>query len=290
MTVRLAGLWGFALTPFRDGRVDPTAFTAGIERMVAGGVDVVCVGGTLGQGDRMSSREQLECLAIAVRADEGAIAGDVLAAGASALLVLPATGDPADALGALREIRRHTDGQLPVVLYQRGPLSLEPADLAHLVDEPNLVGVKDAHGDMRRFRRLHEAFGRRLTWIGASEDLMLAFWAYGADAASPASVAYAPAYARRVWSALGRGDRDEAVRLLRLFAWPVTDLRMSRSNIDVSVVREFAAEFGLPVGELRPPAEPLTADERDAVRRLAGTLRAELESGGVPALVRMAAS
>ena len=129
---------------------------------------------------------------------------------------------------------------------------------------------------MRRFRRLHEAFGPRLTWIGASEDLVLAFWAYGADAFSPASAAYAPAYARRVWEALGRGDRDEAIRLLRLFAWPVTDLRLSRPNIDVTVVREFAAEFGLPVGDLRPPAEPLTADERGAVRRLATVLQAEL--------------
>ena len=131
---------------------------------------------------------------------------------------------------------------------------------------------------MRRFRRLREAVGRRLTWVGASEDLVLAFWAYGADAVSPASLAYAPAYGRLVWDALGRGDRDEAVRLLRLFAWPATDLRMSRPNIDISVVREFAAEFGLPVGDLRPPAEPLTDDERGAVRRLAAVLRQELES------------
>ena len=35
---------------------------------------------------------------------------------------------------------------------------------------------------------------------------------------------------------------------MRLFAWPVTDLRLSRPNIDITVVREFAAEFGLAVG------------------------------------------
>jgi dihydrodipicolinate synthase/N-acetylneuraminate lyase len=112
-----------------------------------------------------------------------------------------------------------------------------------------------------------------LTWVGASEDLVLAFWAYGADAVSPASLAYAPWYARRVWDALCRGDRDEAVRLLRVFAWPVTDLRLSRPNIDVTVARELAREFGLEVGEARPPAEALTHDELADVRRLAGVLR-----------------
>jgi 5-dehydro-4-deoxyglucarate dehydratase len=304
MTVPLAGLWGFALTPFRDGAVDRTRFTAGVDRMVAGGVDVVCAAGTLGQGDRMSARERLECVTLAATAaagrvpvigtmladDDGRVAADVLAAGASALLLLPTSADPAVAGAALREIRRRTDGQLPVVLYQRGPLALEPAELARLVEEPNLVGLKDAHGDMRRFRRLHEAFGERLTWIGASEDLVLAFWAYGADAFSPASAAYAPAYARRVWGALGRGDRDEALRLLRLFAWPVTDLRLSRPNIDISVVREFAITFGLPVGDLRPPAEPLTDTEQDAVRQFAGVLRAELESEHASRPVHAAAS
>jgi 5-dehydro-4-deoxyglucarate dehydratase len=253
-------------------------------------VDVVCAAGTLGQGDRMSGAERLQCVGLAVDAaesrapvvatmladDDARVASDALAAGASALLLLPTSGDPAVAGTALRKIGRATDGPLPVVLYQRGPLALMPADLAALVREPNLVGLKDAHGDMRRFRRLHEAFGPRLTWIGASEDLVLAFWAYGADAFSPASAAYAPAYARRVWEALGRGDRDEAIRLLRLFAWPVTDLRLSRPHIDITVVREFASEFGLAVGDLRAPAERLSHDERDAVKRMAAVLRVEL--------------
>lgn len=290
MTVSLAGVWGFALSPFRGDALDRPALAAGVARMVEGHVDVICAAGTLGQGDRMRPSERLECLAIAVEAAAGRApvigtvvasdavgreASDALAAGAEALLLLPTSGEPADAVAALRATDRATGGKLPVILYQRGALALEPADLERLVREPVLVGLKDAHGDMRRFRRLREAIGPRLTWIGASEDLVLAYWAYGADAISPASAAYAPTYSRRVWAALGRGDRDEAVRLLRLFTWPVTDLRLSRPHIDVTVVREFAREFGLPVGDLMPPAQPLTEPEHDEVRRLAGVLRAE---------------
>jgi dihydrodipicolinate synthase/N-acetylneuraminate lyase len=283
----LAGLWGFALTPFRDGRIDEDAYAAGVRLMATGGADVIAAAAPWGQGDRMSPDERIDCIRLAVPAagqlsvvgtlragDDPSVAAAALEAGASAVLVLPESGAVADALVALRGIEAATEGRLPVVLYQRGALFLEPDDLRRLADVPALKGLKDAHGDMRRFRRLREALGPRLTWIGASEDLVLAFWAYGADAVSPASLAYAPWYARRVWDLLRAGDREEAVRLLRLFAWPVTDLRLSRPNIDITVAREFAAEFGLEVGEARPPAEPLTDAERMQVRRLLDVLRA----------------
>jgi hypothetical protein len=83
-----------------------------------------------------------------------------------------------------------------------------------------------------------------------------------------------------VWDALTAGRREEAVRLLRLFTWPVTDLRLSRPNIDITVVRAFAAEFGLAVGEARPPAESLTPSERRQVRDLANVLRMEEATTG----------
>jgi 5-dehydro-4-deoxyglucarate dehydratase len=297
MAPPLAGLWGFALTPFSGDAIDESAFAAGIERLVdgTGGADVICAAGTLGQGDRMTASERVACLRLAVdvvggrrpvvatlrASDDASVAAAALDAGAAAGLLLPESGSVADAERTLRGIDAATGGGLPVVLYQRGPLALEPDDLRRLAREPVLVGLKDAFGDMRRFRRLREALGPRLTWIGASEDLLLAFWAYDADAVSPASLAYAPWYARRVWDALTAGRREEAVGLLRLFAWPVTDLRLSRPNIDITVVREFAAEFGLAVGEARPPAESLTPSERRQVRDLANVLRMEEATTGM---------
>ena len=291
----LRGLWGFALTPFRDDRVDEAAFRSGVRLMLDGGADVVIAGGTLGQGDRMTDDERVACLALA-RAEVAGdvpvlgvlVAGDGIAsaagslaeAGADGALLLPVTGAVGDAARALGAVTRGVRGRLPVVLYQRGPLRLEPSELAALAESPVLVGLKDAHGELRRFRRLREALGDRLAWIGASEDLAVAYRTHGADAVSPASLAYAPAYARRYWSALDAGDVAEAVRRLRAFAWPVTDLRYSRPDIDISVVRELARCFGRPVGDLRPPAAPLSAAEVAEVERLAGVLRAELGAAG----------
>jgi 5-dehydro-4-deoxyglucarate dehydratase len=287
----LRGLWGFALTPF-DGsdRVDEDAYRAAASALAAD-ADVLCAAGTLGQGDRMTAAERLRCAQLLVevagsRPVMGTLvagpgdtdgAADLLAAGVAAVLLLPSTGDAADAAASLHRIGGATSGRLPVVLYQRGPLRLHPAELSAMCELPHLVGLKDAHGDLRAFHRLRRAVGDRLTWIGASEDLVLGYWAMGADAWSPASLAYAPWYARAWLGALRCGDLAEAQRLMARVAWPITDLRLSRPDIDVTVVRTLAARSGADVGRARPPAAELTRAEATRLDELAAIMDQERE-------------
>lgn len=293
----LRGLWAFALTPFdaRD-RVDEAAYSAGIAALVDS-ANVLCAAGTLGQGDRMTDAERLRCVALAVAVAAGRrpvmgtlVAGNgdaagataMLAVGADAVLLLPASGDAQDVLDSLDRIGQATGGAVPVVVYQRAALRLTPDELLRMCERDHLIGLKDAHGDLRAFRRLRQAVGPRLTWIGASEDLAPGYWLYGADAWSPATLAYCAWYAPAWSAALRAGDAAEARRLMALFAWPITDLRMSRPDIDVTVVRELAARYGRPVGRLRSPAEPLTADEIATLGRIADALDAEGARRGLP--------
>ena len=98
MTTSLAGLWGFALTPFREGNgIDADAYVAGVERMARGGADVICAAGTLGQGDRMSPEERLECIRWAVAASGGLPVVGTLRAGDDPAV---AEGRPGEGVGA----------------------------------------------------------------------------------------------------------------------------------------------------------------------------------------------
>jgi 5-dehydro-4-deoxyglucarate dehydratase len=155
---------------------------------------------------------------------------------------------------------------------------LEPGGLQVLLEVEGLAGLKDGHRDVRRHRQLRGAAGGRLLWLSAWEDVALAFWATGCDAYAPASTAYAPGYARAWLAALDRGDVDGARALLEAHAYPLTDLRLSRPGIDVAVVKAVAGELGLELGDVRPPAQPLTAGELGRVRELAGELDALLSS------------
>ena len=290
MGAELRGLWGFVLSPFRDGVLDAEALERVAAYQVGAGVDVLCCCGAIAQADVLEQAERDSSLAAAVRAARGrvpvvlALPADAAAtgaaeraqrAGAHGLLLLPTSERVADMALALEEIHAAAP-ELALVLYHRPPLLLEPDDLARLCGCPALAGVKDGHRDARRYRRLRGAQRERLSWIVAYEDLMLPFGAIGAEAFSPVSASYAPEYARAYLSLLAQGDLAGVRRLLEAHAYPLTDLRFSRPHIDVAVVKRAQRACGLPVGAERSPQQPLSPAEEDAVDTLVGSLRSAL--------------
>jgi len=290
MTDRLRGIWGFPPTPFADGRVDLRALAACVEHQARGGVDVLCACGAIAEVDSLSPREWRSCIEIVLAhagglptvvtiptwADPGAAAAEAAELGADALLVLPRSAGTAETKRLLASLAAAAPG-LPLVLYHRPPLHLAVDDLVALCEIESFAGLKDGHRDVRLYRRLREAVGSRLLWLSAWEDVALAFWAVGCDAFAPASTAYAPAYARAWLDHLEAGDVAGARRLLAAHAYPMVDLRLSRPGIDVTAVKAAMAELGLPSGEARPPASPLSPQEREAVRDLVQTLGGLLE-------------
>jgi dihydrodipicolinate synthase/N-acetylneuraminate lyase len=279
----LSGLWGFPLTPFAEGGIHLDRLAAGVEHQVAGGVDVVCGCGAIAQAETLTGGERaaiLECIAAAVDGRVPAVAAvadddaetAALAArlGYGALLVLPTTGEEATLRRRLEALA--ASGACALVLYHRPPLRLDPAALTALARCDALVGLKDGHRDVRLHRRLREALGDRLLWLSAWEDVALPFWALGVRSFAPFSAAYEPRYSRRWLTLLKAGEWSAAERLLAAHAYPMTDLRLSRPGIDVSVMHVAMEACGVPSGGVRGPALPLDRDERRRVAVLVGRL------------------
>ncbi len=286
MASTLRGLWGFPLTPFVGGAVDVAALAALVAVQVRS-VDVLCACGVIAEVESLSFDEWATCAATVIAnsaqlpvvvtvplwADAAAAAAKAQDMGASALLVLPRSPVVAECRRLLETVALAAPA-LPLVLYHKPPLRLAVEDLAPLCEVALFAGLKDGHRDIRLYRRLRESVGERLLWLSAFEDVAPAFWAVGCDAFSPASATYAPAYARMWLNALLRGNVAEARRLLSAHGYPLTDLRLQRPNIDVSVVKAISAALGLPLTEeTRPPAERLTDEERDKIAALTATLK-----------------
>jgi 4-hydroxy-tetrahydrodipicolinate synthase len=288
---RMRGIWGFPPTPFRRDAVDLDLLAALAERQVAGGVDVICVCGAIAQGELLTPAERRDCLSavtgvtagrlplvVALPADDDAplLAEEAMSAGAAALLLIPAEADVAAVSGRLAAISAAAP-EAALLLYHRPPLYLEPDDARRLCLDGLLVGVKDGHRDVRLFRRLRGAAGDGVLWVCSWEDVALPFWVLGCDAFTPVSAAYAPEYSRAWLDRLNANDVAGAARLLEAHAYPMVDLRLSRPNIEVSAVKAAMAACGIPAGDSRPPAEPLTAGEFAAVERLVSELHIALE-------------
>jgi 5-dehydro-4-deoxyglucarate dehydratase len=284
------GLWGFALTPFAEHGIDEERLATAAEVQVAGGVDVVCACGLIAQLQQLSPTEHRHSVQVLVATVAGrvpvvaaVVAGDTAAAaaavelGAAGILVVACDADPPATLAAVRDIAAAAPGVVQI-LYHRPPLRLTGEELRRLAGFPELRWVKDGHRDARLLRQLRDAVPR-LRWVSAWEDVAPAFWAMGCDAFAPASTAYAPGYARAWLARLQGGDPAGARALLAAHAHPMIDLRLSRPNIDVSVVREAMLACSVPVGATRPPAAALTAAERRQVGLLVEDLAAAMAEG-----------
>lgn len=165
------------VTPFRQGGVDRDAFAALVERQIAAGSSAVVPVGTTGETSTLTTQEHKDVVTLCVEVVAGrvpVIAGagsnatdeaiDLVAhakaVGAdAALVVCPYYNNPNQA-GLEAHFQAINDAvALPVLLYNvpgRTVVDLAPATVARLARLPNIVGIKDATGDMDRVS-LHAA-------------------------------------------------------------------------------------------------------------------------------------
>ncbi|MGB3393567.1 MAG: 4-hydroxy-tetrahydrodipicolinate synthase [Stenotrophomonas sp.] len=172
----ISGLITALATPFRaDGTVDAEAWQRLLARQLARRVQGVVVAGSTGEAAALADQEYDALLRTAVVALGGrmpVMAGTGMSAtartieatrraagnGAShALVVTPPYVRPTQ-----EGLRRHylavaEQGGLPVVLYNvpaRTGCDLLPETVAELASHPNIVGIKEAVGDMARLKAL----------------------------------------------------------------------------------------------------------------------------------------
>jgi 4-hydroxy-tetrahydrodipicolinate synthase len=164
------------VTPMRgDGAVDHDALVALVERQVAAGTAAIVSVGTTGESSTLSVAEHTEVIRRTVDAVAGrvpVIAGTganstaeavhlteaARAAGAdAALLVTPYYNKPPQE-GLYQHFRAVAEAvDIPQILYNvpgRTACDMLPSTVARLAEVPNIVGIKEALGDLDRVRDL----------------------------------------------------------------------------------------------------------------------------------------
>lgn len=172
MTVPLfKGVITALITPLRDGNVDEGAFERLVERQIAAGVHGLVPMGTTGESATLHPDEHMRVVELCVKiaagrvrviAGAGATATDkaielvrhAKTVGADgALVVTPYYNRPSQTGLALHYEAIAEAVQLPVLLYNvpsRTGVDLANETVARLAVHPNIVGIKDATGDMAR--------------------------------------------------------------------------------------------------------------------------------------------
>ncbi len=281
------------ITPFRDGLLDESALEALLQRQIAAGVDGVVPVGTTGESatlpfdehKRVVERTVEICAGrIRVIAGAGANATDeaidlvrhAKTVGADgALVVTPYYNRPSQE-GLYRHYAAINDAvELPVVLYNvpsRTGVDLGTETVIRLAKLPNVVGLKDATGDLVRPSLMRLEVGEDFALISGDDPTFLGYMAHGGCGVISVTSNVAPEACVARYQAAAQGSYETARswqdRLVRLDKALFLDNSPAPTKYALAKLGLCADEVRLPLGPCADAVKPAI----DAALREAGVI------------------
>ena len=187
-------------TPFCDGEVDYYTLGEMIERQIAGGVAALVICGTTGEASTLSVYEHLKCIEFAARYVNGripVIAGTgnnctkkaihiskkAAELGADALLIVTPYYNKASEEGLVSHFSAIADAsEKPILLYNvpsRTGVNIPLSVYSKLADHENIIGVKEASGNLSAIASLISECGDRLDVYSGNDDQILPILSIG---------------------------------------------------------------------------------------------------------------
>jgi 4-hydroxy-tetrahydrodipicolinate synthase len=222
------------ITPFRNGKVDESAFQHLVQWQIDQGSQGVVPCGTTGESPTLSHEEDMRVTAMCVEIAKGkvpVIAGTgsnsteeaimltrhAKQAGANgALIVTPYYNKPTQE-GLYQHYKAiHDAVDIPIVIYNipgRCAVDMTVETMARLAQLPNIVGVKDATVDLQRPAKTRAAIGPEFAQLTGEDATVLPFLAQGGHGAISVTSNVAPRQCADLHEAWRRGDLATAQRI-----------------------------------------------------------------------------
>ena len=221
------------VTPFAAGRVNEAAFRELIEWQIDEGSNALVPCGTTGEAATLTTDEHRRVIEIAVEVARGRV--PVIAgcgsnnsahaieltkiareAGADAALHVPPYYNRPNQDGIYLHLAAVADLDIPVILYNvpsRTITDISVETMAKLSRLPNVIGVKDATGNLGRVTAQRLACGEAFIQLSGNDETALGFNAMGGVGCISVSANVAPRLCAQFQEATREGRWDEALAL-----------------------------------------------------------------------------
>ena len=262
------------VTPFAAGRVDEAVFRDFVAWQIEQGSNALVPCGTTGEAATLSDEEHRRVIEIAVDVAGGrvpVIAGcgsnntvhaieltkSAKAAGADAALHVPPYYNRPNQDGIYAHLAAVADLDFPIVLYNvpaRTITDIAVETMARLAQLSNVVGVKDATGNLARVSAQRQACGAEFAQISGNDDMALGFNAMGGVGCISVSANVAPRLCSDFQNATREGRWEDALhlqdKLYPLHAALFSDASPAPTKYALSRVRSgFPTDLRLPLVE-----------------------------------------
>lgn len=188
------------VTPLNEKGIDYEAFERLIEWQIQQGINAIVVAGTTGEGSTLTDDEHKDVLRFAVEKIAGrvpVIAGtgsnDTAYAieltkfaceiGADAMLVVTPYYNKATQKGLIQSFTAIADASTkPVILYNvpgRTGCNIEPETCAELAKHPNIVGIKEASGNISQIAKIASLVKGKMDIYSGNDDQIVPIMSLG---------------------------------------------------------------------------------------------------------------
>jgi 4-hydroxy-tetrahydrodipicolinate synthase len=222
------------VTPFKNGKVDEKVLGDLIEFHVKSGTDVIVPCGTTGESATLSHEEHHRVVEFTVKTVNKRIpviagAGSnstsetlelttyAKKAGADGVLLITPYYNKPTQEGLFQHFKKVAESvDIPVILYNvpgRTSVNMLPPTVARLRAVRNIVGIKEATGDMKQVSEIIRLCGRDFDVLSGDDFTTFPMLALGGVGAISVTANIAPADCAAMFDAFFAGKTDEARRL-----------------------------------------------------------------------------
>lgn len=274
MTHLFTGVGAAVTTPFKDGKVDYESFREHLAFLKENSIQSFIVNGTTGEGSTLTSEEKKQLLTISLEIANGTIpviAGtgsnntvEAIKAskkaeelGVDALLLITPYYNKTSQKGLLAHFTTIADAvDLPIILYDvpgRTGMSIAPETIELLAQHPNIIGLKDATGDLHHLSKMQSLVDDSFAFYSGNDDLALPFFSQGGQGLISVAANVLPEDYQKMFEA--SSSNPEKAYELHQKIFPIVDaLEIDVNPIPIKVLTSY---LGFGSYEVRLPLVPL---------------------------------
>lgn len=188
------------VTPLTKDGIDYENFARLIDWQIAEGIDAIVVVGTTGEGSTLTDQEHKDAIKFCVEKVAGrvpVIAGTgsndtayaieltqyACEAGADAMLLVTPYYNKSTQKGMIESFKAIADASIkPCILYNvpsRTGCNLLPSSVAILAEHPNIVGIKEASGNISQIAELAALAGDKIDIYSGNDDQIVPILSLG---------------------------------------------------------------------------------------------------------------
>jgi 4-hydroxy-tetrahydrodipicolinate synthase len=283
----LKGLYVAMVTPFTEnGEVEEDGLRSNIEHLIKGGVSGIVPCGTTGESATLSWEEHNRVVDIAVDAAAKrvqVIAGagsnntrESIAAARHAkemdadaiLCITPYYNKPTQE-GLYRHFREIAKSvSINMVLYNvpgRTGVNMTPETIERLCEFSNVVGVKEASGNIEQISEIHRRMGERLAVLSGDDSLTLPVLSVGGSGVVSVLGNILPSSISGMISAFQSGNFKEALRMHEELLPLARAMFIETNPIPVKTAMQY---LGFAAGPMRLPLVPMSEGNKQQLIRV----------------------